>query len=583
MVDGPRSADSRFVDASHRWVVFRSLASFRASFLTRDLVAGFTLVAVAIPEQMATARLGGFSPEVGFFAFMAGSLAFALFGDNRLLSCGADSTITPIFAGSLALLAASGSADYTALGVTLALMVGLVLVAGGIFRLGWIADLLSIPVTTGFLAGISVHILTSQLPTILGLPSPGGTMLQRVAIIAGHLNEANPFTFFIAFGVLAVIALLERINARIPGALIGLGVATMAVLLMGLETRGVTVLGTISGVQSTLAIPDISAARLTDLIPLTLVIAIVVMVQTAATTRSFPSDRNDPPDVDRDFIGVGAGSILSGLLGAFPVNASPPRTAIVSEAGGRSQFAGLVAAGIVLALVAFGAGLLRLVPQAALAGVLLFIALRIVRAHQIAAVYRQSFGEFLLIVATTAAIIVLPIERGVAIGIVLSLLHGIWTTTRARVVVFGRVPGTSVWWPLSPHIHGAKESGIIVAGFAAPLSFLNAYRFRQDMLNALRSSAPETRLIVLEATGVLDIDFTAAQILNDLIRRCHTDGVVFTIARLESIRAQDAVARFGIEEMLGTNHMFRSVEEAIRAFGSATHATNASPPPPVAT
>src|SRR5262249_35740342 len=155
-----------------------------------------------------------------------GSLAFALFGDNRFLSCGADSTITPIFAGSLALVAASGSADYTALGATLALMVGLVVVASGIFRLGWIADLLSIPVTTGFLAGLSVHILISQLPTVLGLPSRGGTMLQRVAILGGHLNEANPFTLLIAFGVLAVVALSERINPRIPGALIGLGMAT---------------------------------------------------------------------------------------------------------------------------------------------------------------------------------------------------------------------------------------------------------------------------------------------------------------------------------------------------------------------
>jgi sulfate permease, SulP family len=242
MADERRFADSRFAGARKRRSILRSLASYRASFLTGDLVAALTLVAVAIPEQMATARLGGFSPEIGFFAFVAGSLAFALFGENRVLSCGADSTITPIFAGSLALLAASGSADYTALGAALALMVGLVLVACGIFRLGWIADLLSIPVTTGFLVGISVHILISQLPTILGLPSPGGTMLQRFAILAGHLNEANPFTFLIAFGVLGVTALSERINARVPGALIGLGMATMAVVLMDLESRGVTVL-----------------------------------------------------------------------------------------------------------------------------------------------------------------------------------------------------------------------------------------------------------------------------------------------------------------------------------------------------
>ncbi len=579
MANEPRSAEPRVAGENNRWPVFRSLASYRASFLTRDLAAGLTLVAVAIPEQMATARLGGFSPEIGFFAFVAGALAFAVFGNNRLLSCGADSTITPIFAGSLALVAASGSADYTALGAALALMVGLVLVAGGIFRLGWIADLLSIPVTAGFLAGISVHILISQLPTVLGLPSPGGTMFQRIAILASHLNEANPFTLSIAFGVLAIIALSERINARIPGALIGLGMATSAVALMGLESRGVTVLGTVSGALPTLAIPGISAGQLTNLVPLTLIIAIVVMVQTAATTRSFPSGPDEPPDVDRDFVGVGAGSIMSGLFGAFPVNASPPRTAIVSETGGRSQFAGLVAAGAVLALVAFGAKVLRLVPHAALAGVLLFIALRIIRVRQMTAIYRQSFGEFLLIVSTTASIIVLPIEQGVAIGIALSLLHGIWSTTRARVVVFERVPGTSVWWPPSPHMRGVTEPNIIVAGFAAPLSFLNAYHFRRDMLSVLRSSTSKTQLIVLEATGILDIDFTAAQILSDVIRRCHADGVAFAIARLESIRAQDAVTRFGIQELLGPGHMFRSVEEAIRAFGGATHAKDASSAP----
>jgi SulP family sulfate permease len=247
MADEPGSADSRFAGANNRWPMFRSFASYRWSFLARDLVAGLTLVAIAIPEQMATARLGGFSPEIGLIAFVAGSLAFALFGNNRFLSCGADSTTMPIFAGSLSLLAASGSTDHAALGETLALMVGLVLVAGGIFRLGWIADLLSIPVTTGFLAGISMHIFVSQLPIVFGLPSPGGTMLQRFAILAEQLNDANPFTVFIAFGVLAITAISERINARIPGALIGLGMATTAVMLTGLESRGVAVLGTVFG------------------------------------------------------------------------------------------------------------------------------------------------------------------------------------------------------------------------------------------------------------------------------------------------------------------------------------------------
>jgi SulP family sulfate permease len=221
---------------------------------------------------------------------------------------------------------------------------------------------------------------------------------------------------------------------------------------------------------------------------------------------------------------------------------------------------------IVIALLAFGASLLGKIPNAALGGVLLFVALRIVRVGQIVTVFRQSPGEFLLIVMTAAAIIVLPIEQGVGIGIALSLLHGIWSTTRARVQVFERVPGTSIWWPSSPTLPGEQEPGIIVAGFQAPLSFLNAYHFRRDVLAALQASPAKTRLIVLEATGIVEIDFTAAQVLRDLIRKCHAEGIDFAIARLESVRAQAAMVRFGITELC-KDRQFQSVAEAIQALG----------------
>jgi SulP family sulfate permease len=289
------------------------------------------------------------------------------------------------------------------------------------------------------------------------------------------------------------------------------------------------------------------------------------MVQTAATTRSFPTDPDEPPDVNRDFIGVGIGSLFAGLIGAFPVNASPPRTAVVSETGGRSQIASLAAVAIVIALLAFGTSLLHSIPNAALGGVLLFVALRIIRFRQIVAIGRQSLGEFLLILVTAAAIIVLPIEQGVGLGIALSLLHGIWSTTRARVQPFERVPGTSIWWPSSANLPGEQEPGVIVAGFQAPLSFLNAYNFRRDILAALKSSSQKVRLLVLEATGIVEIDFTAAQVLAEIIRQCHDDGIDFAIARLESSRAQEAIVRFGIDALLGPDRQFHSVEEAIRA------------------
>lgn len=552
------------------WPLLRSLAAYRPAFLTGDLVAGLTLAAIAIPEQMATAGLGHFQPQFGLFVLVAGALAFAIFGGSRFLSCGADSTITPIFAGGLVAGATSLPPDYFVLATALALMVGVLLVAAGIFRLGWIADLLSIPVTTGFLAGISAHIVISQLPGVLGIDVADGPMLTRLATLAGALDNTNPIALAIGAGVLAVIIVSERIDGRIPGALIGLVVATVAVVWLGLDDKDAAhPVATLREVVATLprpSLPAVSLTQLASLVPLALIVAITVMVQTAATTRSFPSNPDEPPDVDRDFIGVGAGSLLAGLVGAFAVNASPPRTAIVAESGGRSQVAALVAAAITVALLAVGTALLYHVPKAALGGVLLFVALRIFRTRQMISIWHQSPAEFVLIAATALTIVVLPIEQGVGIGIALSLLHGIWTTTQARIVEFERVPGSSIWWPKGP-MKGESEPGVLVAGLQAPLAFLNAYRFRADVRDLLRGHGQPVRLLVLEATGIVEIDYTAAQVLVSLIRECHEQDVVFAIARLESVRAQEALTRFHIHEVLHPDRIFRSVEDAIRTLG----------------
>jgi MFS superfamily sulfate permease-like transporter len=549
------------------WPVLRSLAGYRLEFLTGDVVAGLTLAAIAIPEQMATAGLGHLPAQVGLIVLVAGALAFAIFGGSRYLSCGADSTITPIFYGALLGTATTLPPNYAALAAALAIMVGILLVAAGTFRLGFIADLLSIPVNVGFLAGISAHIVLSQLPAVLGVPAPEGAMPHKLAALLGELGGTNPYTLAIGAGVLAIILVSEWIDGRIPGALIGLAGATVAVVAFGLEQHGVDTLKDVTGTLPSLALPAVSLADLRELVPLAAIIAITVMVQTAATTRSFPSDPDQPPDVDRDFIGVGAGNLLAGLAGAFPVNASPPRTAIVAESGGRSQVAALVAAAITVALLAAGAALLRHVPHAALGGVLLFVALRIFRARQMISILHQSPGEFFLIVATALAIIVLPIEQGVGIGIALSLLHGIWIITRARVVEFERVPDTSIWWPASALIKGEIEPGVVVAGLQAPLSFLNAYQFRADLRELRRSHSEPVQLFVLEATGIVAIDHTAAQVLIQVINECHKQDIVFAIARLESARAQEALTRFHVHDVLHPDRLFRSVEQAVDTLG----------------
>jgi SulP family sulfate permease len=287
------------------------------------------------------------------------------------------------------------------------------------------------------------------------------------------------------------------------------------------------------------------------------------MVQTSATTRAF-TPSTEEPDINRDFVGVGAGSVLAGLIGAFPVNASPPRTGIVSEAHGRSQATGLVAAAVIIALAVFGPALMRHVPAAALAGILLFVALRITRISTMHAVFRQSLGEFALIVATIVAITVLPIQTGVAVGIVLSLLHGVYTTTRARVLEFARVPDTSIWWPPRKDFKGEKRDDVRVLAFQAPLSFLNAYDFRRGVHAAILQGPRKPRLVVLEAGSIVEIDYTAAQALAQIIAHCRDTDIIFAIARLESVRAQDALQRFGIMAALGEDRIFHSVDEAIR-------------------
>lgn len=549
---------------------FRLLASMRGwghKDLGGDVFAGLTLAAIAIPEQMATARLGNLSPQTGFLAFVCGCAGFALFGRSRHISVGADSTITPIFAAGLALLAASGSPRYAMLAALLALTVGATVVAAGVLRLGWIADLLSVPVTAGFLAGISIHIMASQLSELLGLPPGNGDVFRRLAAVYGDLGVMNSYSAAIGIAVFAIVVACERVSARIPGALVGLVAATLVVVAFDLPARGVAVLGALPIEAPGLHLPQVTFEDVRTLVPLTLLIAIVVMVQTAATTRSFAGENGSGAgDVNRDFVGVGAGSLLCGLVGAFPVNSSPPRTAIALETGGRSQLAGLLAAAVVLALLLFGADLLRNVPQAALAGILFFVATRILRWQIFMATLFQAPTEFLLIAVTALAIVALPIEIGVAIGIGLSLLHGVWSITQTKVIEFEHVPGTSIWWPPEGEPPGERIAGVMVAAFQAPLSFINAARFGQDFRAMVADRAGGLKHVVFEASSVIDIDYTAAQTLLEVIAYCRGAGITFSIARLESVKAQRALQRFGIAAVLGPAGLYRSVDDAVRAL-----------------
>ena len=340
--------------------------------------------------------------------------------------------------------------------------------------------------------------------------------------------------------------LAEQLNRRIPGALIGLAASGFAVWQLALERHGVSVLGAlpIAPPAMTLALP--SWSEFTRLLPLSLIVALVCMMQTAAVVQSFPSDPGRQENVSRDFAAVGAGSILAALLGAFAVNSSPPRTAVVAESGGRSQLSGLLAIAFVAVLVLLAAGAFAFVPHAALSGVLVFIGMRIFRVPLMRRIYQRNRHEILLVVASAALVVILPIDTGVSMSIVLSLLHSIYIIARPHCTELTRVPGTTVWWTLGKGETGEREPGILVFAFGAPINFINVNYLLARLMNAIAATAPPCRLVVIEANGVIDVNFTGSQILQRAVDDLRRRGIDVAVARLESERAVKAAARTGL-------------------------------------
>jgi SulP family sulfate permease len=552
------------VTTKRRDWLFVSLRDYSPAWLSGDLIAAMTLAAIAIPEQLATARLAGMPPMSGLFAFAAGTFAFAAFGANRFISVGADSTIAPIMAGALIALAVPGAVQYATMAATLALLVGVILLLARILRTGWIADLLSIPVITGFLAGISIHIVVGQLPSVMGIDAIHGNLMERFADVVGRARHFRFFPLVIGIGVLVLTQLAERWNPRIPGALIGLVISALAVRIFALDHHGVAVLGALPIAPPSLSLALPSWDDVTRLLPAALLVALICMIQTAAVVRTFPSEVNGEEDVTRDFAGVGAGCILAAFFGAFAVNASPPRTAVVEEAGGRSQLSGLFAIAIVAAVVLVASGTFKYVPEAALSGVLIFIAIRLFRAQVMRQIYRKSEWEILVVAASAALVVFLPIETGVTLSIILSLLHSVYVIARPDITELARIPGTTIWWA-QPQDHPREyEPGVLVIALSAPVYFVNASYLRAKLAEAVAVKEEPCRYLVIEAHGVIDIDFTGSDTLQQLITELRGRGIDVAIARMSSERAREAARRTGLIDVLGEDHLFHSVEEAIR-------------------
>ena len=548
-----------------RLPVFTSLRGYRRRWITPDILAGVTLLVIAVPEQIATSRLAGMPPVTALYAFAAATVAFAMVGSNARMSVGADSTIAPLFAVGIARFAASGSHRYVELVVLLAVTIGVIVALIGLLRLGWIADFLSAPIVTGFLCGVAVIIVVDQLPNFLGLPPTNGSTVHRLAYVVHHLADANGWSTIIGTAGLLVIIGCERSHWRLPGPLIAVVASTVLVYGAGLTAHGVAVLGPVAHSAPHFGVAGLSWAALGDVLPLAAVVSLVIVSQSAATTVAFPGTEDHHANVDRDFIGVGSANLLAGLLGTFPVNASPPRTAAVVAAGGRTQASGLLAAAAVVLLVPT-AGLLRNLPLATLAAVLFYVAGRIIRARDLRSIARFDRFEFGLAVVTLITVALVGVEIGIVVAVSLAIVDRARVTARPRSYILGRIPGSTSWEPIGHHEHPAQVPGVVVSFFPAPLYYVNADHFRTEMHRALAASEAPVQLFVLDAVGMGDIDYTGARALRHLLDDLDRDHVTFALARVVG-NVPTNLARSGLLDRIGRDHLFHTVDDAVRTLG----------------
>lgn len=481
--------------------VFPTFADYRSSYLVGDILGGITLAAIVVPGQIAIAHLAGMPSVAGLYGSAAACFFIALFAANRVLTGGCDSTIAPLLAGGIGLIATVGSDHYTALVILTTFLAGLMLLVIGIAKLGWIADFLSKPIVTGFMAGVAITIIVDQLPGILGVPGSQGHVLHRLASLAGELGLINWLNTLI--GVLSLAALLAagRYLPRIPGALLVLILAIGAVSLFDLPARGISVLGDLPQGLPPLTLPQISFDNIRAVLPTALAVVLIVLAQTAATSRSSAEAGGFATDINADFRALGAANTGASLVGGFAVNASPSGTVITAQMRARSQLASVLCGVILLIFALFAGGLLHNLPMATLSAILVFISIKIFKVSDMVTMWRFSMLSFSSMLVTLLGVVILGVELGILIAVVLAILDRTRRSSRPEILELESDRDSLIY-----HLNG-------------PLWFGNANWFKQTVLDELEAN-PDVRWLVLDTTGIDDMDYTGVVALEALANAC---------------------------------------------------------------
>jgi high affinity sulfate transporter 1 len=538
------------------------------------------VAAYLIPQVMAYAEVAGLPPVVGLWAIVAPLVVYAVLGSSRQLSIGPESTTALMTAVTVAPLAAGDPARYAALAATLAILVGVLCLVGWVARLGFLADLLSRPVLIGYLAGVAVIMIVSQLGRVTGVPVEGDSFVSEIVSFGGQLGRVHVPTCVLAAGELVFLLVAGKAFPRLPIPLVGVLLAAGVTAAFSLQDNGITVVGEVPTGLPTPGLPAVSISDLTALLLPAVGVAIVGYTDNMLTGRAFATRNNYRVDANSELLALGAVNVATGLLRGFPVSSSGSRTAIGDALGSRSQLYSLVALAAVMVVLLVGGPVLAAFPAAALGALVIYAALRLVDIGEFRrfAAFRRS--ELVLALATTVAVLTLGVLYGVLAAVVLSILDLLRRVARPHDGILGYAPGVAGMHDIDDYPDAAVVPGLVAYRYDAPLCFANAEDFRHRALAAVDASPTEVEWFLLNAEANVEVDITAVDALEELRGELQRRGIAFAMARVKQDLRDDLDAA-GLVARVGEDRIFPTLPTAVVAYLRWYTDRHGQPPPGV--
>ena len=544
------------------------LSSYRTSWAPRDIVAGLVLTTLLVPQGMAYAELAGLPPITGLYTSILCLAGYAIFGPSKILVLGPDSSLGPMIAATiLPLLGADGSPTRAiALASMLALLVGAFMVAGGVAKLGFVADLLSKPTMIGYMNGLALTILVGQLPKLFGFSVDANGFIDE---LRGFLHgvahgETVPAALAVGLFGLAVIGLLQRVMPKVPGVLVAVILSIIAASLFQLGQHGVELVGTLPQGFPPFTLPGVGLSDLPLLIGGAAGIALVALADTIATSSAFADRTGEEVDGSQEMIGIGTANIASGLFQGFPVSTSGSRTAVAEQAGAKTQVTGLVGAVAITLMLVLVPGLLRNLPQPTLAAVVIAASLSLADLPGTIRLWQQRRTEFGVSTAAFLGVVLFGVLPGIAIAVAVSVAVAFRRVWWPYQTVLGRVRDLPGYHDLRSYPDAEALPGLVVFRFDAPLFFANARTFREQ-IRRLGSAEPPPTWILVAAEPITDVDTTAADMLEELDEALNARGISLVFAEMKDpVRLK--IERYGLTRTIDPRHFFPTLDAAIAAF-----------------